>query len=222
MCFFAGEMVDVKWCEDIYAIVNTPRIYTYILRCTHDKCIIYFMFFSEIWFKHMIQILMHRQRQQQTAKKLKDGAPKWSPKYIFFQFVKVFDSGYFTTSLAWKSQVKAYTTRVGHGPFPTELQNETQSLEVRYRNFWDYRNAYYSNQGITEQDSAELVLGGWGFSFFGFFWGDEKIHAWELEAVLHGGQKIASYWEMQFRRVPPPPRSWLLRGSVFCIKAPVW
>lgn len=25
--------------------------------------------------------------------------------------------------------VKAYTTRVGHGPFPTELQNETQTLE---------------------------------------------------------------------------------------------
>merc|ERR1712060_627764 len=25
--------------------------------------------------------------------------------------------------------VKAYTTRVGHGPFPTELQNEEQSLE---------------------------------------------------------------------------------------------
>merc|ERR1719379_638418 len=25
--------------------------------------------------------------------------------------------------------VKAYTTRVGHGPFPTELQNESQTLE---------------------------------------------------------------------------------------------
>ena len=28
------------------------------------------------------------------------------------------------------TQVKAYTTRVGHGPFPTELQNEMQSLEA--------------------------------------------------------------------------------------------
>ena len=27
-------------------------------------------------------------------------------------------------------KVKAYTTRVGHGPFPTELQNELQSLEA--------------------------------------------------------------------------------------------
>ena len=28
------------------------------------------------------------------------------------------------------AKVKAYTTRVGHGPFPTELQNEMQSLEA--------------------------------------------------------------------------------------------
>ena len=31
-------------------------------------------------------------------------------------------------AVLWK--VKAYTTRVGHGPFPTELQNEMQSLEA--------------------------------------------------------------------------------------------
>ena len=83
-------------------------------------------------------------RGNNKQQKIERWCTKMITKYIFFQFVKVFDSGYFTTSLAWKSQVKAYTTRVGHGPFPTELQNETQSLEVRYGNFWDYRNAYYS------------------------------------------------------------------------------
>jgi adenylosuccinate synthase len=31
--------------------------------------------------------------------------------------------------------VKAYTTRVGHGPFPTELQNEMQNLEDYYEEY---------------------------------------------------------------------------------------
>eukprot|EP00930_Biecheleria_cincta_P055050 TRINITY_DN41423_c0_g1_i1.p1 TRINITY_DN41423_c0_g1~~TRINITY_DN41423_c0_g1_i1.p1 ORF type:complete len:552 (+),score=83.11 TRINITY_DN41423_c0_g1_i1:70-1725(+) len=31
--------------------------------------------------------------------------------------------------------VKAYTTRVGHGPFPTELQNEAQSLEDHFETY---------------------------------------------------------------------------------------
>merc|ERR1712039_456150 len=36
--------------------------------------------------------------------------------------------------------VKAYTTRVGHGPFPTELQNEAQDME-------DYMEDYIG-QGV--------------------------------------------------------------------------
>jgi len=31
--------------------------------------------------------------------------------------------------------VKAYTTRVGHGPFPTELQNEAQSMEDHFETY---------------------------------------------------------------------------------------
>eukprot|EP00747_Dinoflagellata_sp_TGD_P038894 gnl/TRDRNA2_/TRDRNA2_139946_c0_seq1.p1 gnl/TRDRNA2_/TRDRNA2_139946_c0~~gnl/TRDRNA2_/TRDRNA2_139946_c0_seq1.p1 ORF type:complete len:391 (+),score=85.71 gnl/TRDRNA2_/TRDRNA2_139946_c0_seq1:51-1223(+) len=40
--------------------------------------------------------------------------------------------------------VKAYTTRVGFGPFPTELQNETQSLE-------DYTEEYIGPEATSER-----------------------------------------------------------------------
>ncbi|CAE8656121.1 unnamed protein product, partial [Polarella glacialis] len=40
--------------------------------------------------------------------------------------------------------VKAYTTRVGHGPFPTELQNETQTLA-------DYEDVYFGQEVTKER-----------------------------------------------------------------------
>merc|ERR1711871_1305910 len=40
--------------------------------------------------------------------------------------------------------VKAYTTRVGHGPFPTELQNESQTLE-------DYLEEYIGPEVTMER-----------------------------------------------------------------------
>ncbi|CAE7449735.1 unnamed protein product, partial [Symbiodinium pilosum] len=40
--------------------------------------------------------------------------------------------------------VKAYTTRVGHGPFPTELQNEMQSLE-------DFTETYFGPEARYER-----------------------------------------------------------------------
>ncbi|CAE7756296.1 unnamed protein product [Symbiodinium necroappetens] len=44
--------------------------------------------------------------------------------------------------------VKAYTTRVGHGPFPTELQNEMQSLED-YTEMYIGPDARYERKGHT-------------------------------------------------------------------------
>jgi adenylosuccinate synthase len=55
--------------------------------------------------------------------------------------------------------VKAYTTRVGHGPFPTELQNEMQTLEdyveeyvgepVRVERAGHSKGAYVAEPGMS-------------------------------------------------------------------------
>jgi len=48
--------------------------------------------------------------------------------------------------------VKAYTTRVGHGPFPTELQNESQNLE-------DYMEEYIGPDVTCERVGYTLKSG---------------------------------------------------------------
>lgn len=70
---------------------------------------------------------------------------------------------------------------MGHGPFPTELQNETQSLEVRYGNFWDYRNACYAYLGLPSK-----IRQSW-------FWGDEVLVSLDFFGVMK--KSMHGSWE---------------------------
>ena len=186
----------------IFMYSRYPRIYTYILRCTHDKCIIYFMFSSpqsEIWFKHDSDFDAQAEATI-NSKKIERWCTKMITKIHLFPICKglrlrllhykfgleISGQGLYYPSGTWAISYGAAKWNAILGGALREFLGLPKCLLLL---------------GITEQDSAELVLGGWGFIFFGVM--RKSMHAWEMEAVesiyFPGAscQKIASYFEQK-------------------------